>query len=148
VDAEASVTVAPAPEPLPDSEAPVLKISYRFGDGWKFLRVESTDKSLGGIEGRPTGFGIWIYGDGKNTSPRLRVRDTAGQTWQPSGRSIDWQGWRYVEMPLDGHTGHWGGASDGVVHFPLVWDSIFLLDNPSRQSNQGAVYITAPVVFE
>jgi hypothetical protein len=148
VDAEASVAVAPAPEPLPDSEAPVLKISYRFGDGWKFLRVESTDKSLGEIEGRPTGFGIWIYGDGKNTSPRLRVRDTAGQTWQPSGRSIDWQGWRYVEMPLDGHTGHWGGASDGVVHFPLVWDSIFLLDNPSRQSNQGAVYITAPVVFE
>ncbi|MCL4205175.1 MAG: hypothetical protein KJ000_22055 [Pirellulaceae bacterium] len=147
VDAELSIAVAPAPEPLPGSDSDVLRVSYRFEAGWKFLKVDPTIRDLTRIDGQPAGFGIWIYGDGQNASPRLRVRDGSGQTWQPSGRSIDWRGWQYVELPLDTHTGHWGGAADGVIHFPLTWESIFLLDNPSRKSNSGTVYVAAPVVL-
>ncbi len=147
VASELSIAAAAAPEPLPDSEAPVLRISYDFGDGWKFLRVAPKGGGLPGIAGKLTGFGFWVYGDGRRTSPRLRVRDTTGQTWQPTGREIDWKGWRYVELPLTPSSGHWGGADDGQIHFPLVWDSIFLLDNPPRKRNRGTVYIAAPVIL-
>ena len=147
VPSDLLIAVAAAPQSLPESDAPVLKISYDFGDGWKFLRVVTSDSSPRSIAGKPVGFGFWIYGDGQGASPRLRIRDTTSQTWQPSGRAIDWTGWRYVELPLNTSSGHWGGAEDGVIHEPLVWDSIFLLDNPTRKQNKGTIYVGAPVVF-
>jgi hypothetical protein len=147
VGCEASIKVAAAPQPLPDSDAAILQIDYRFDEGWKFLRVVPNPRDARELAGRPTGFAFWLFGDGQGTSPRLRLRDTTGQTWQPSGPTINWRGWRYVELPLTTSSGHWGGAADGVIHFPLVWDSLFLLDNPSRSPNQGTIFIAAPTVL-
>ena len=144
---EASVEVAAAPELLPDSDAAVVRVDYRFGEGWRFLRLVPSNDVARELKGKPTGFAFWVFGDGKGTSPRLRVRDTTGQTWQPSGKNIDWEGWRYVEMPLNGSSGHWGGAADNVIHYPLVWDSVFLLDNPSRKDIRGSIYVAAPMLL-
>ncbi|NOX56222.1 MAG: hypothetical protein GXP27_17620 [Planctomycetes bacterium] len=136
------------PEALAGCDRPVLKVTYQFEPGWKFLRLVPPDGSRRTIAGKPIAFGIWLYGDGQGGSPRLRVRDATGQTWQPTGQKIDdWKGWRFVEFPLSRSAGHWGGAEDGVIHFPLRWDTIFLLDNVSRQQAQGTVYVTAPVVI-
>jgi hypothetical protein len=142
-----STEVAEAPHPLPDSDAAVLRIDYQFDEGWKFLRLVPHSREARELAGEPTGFAFWIFGDGQDTSPRLRVRDTTGQTWQPTGRTIDWEGWRYVELPLTTSSGHWGGAADNVIHYPLVWDSVFLLDNTTRRQNQGAIYIAAPMIL-
>lgn len=120
-------------------------MTYRFGAGWKFLRL--VPRRTGTIAGRPKGFGLWIYGDGRQTSPRLRVTDASGKTWQPAGESIGWNGWRYVRFELESSTPHWGGADDGIIHFPLAWDSLFLLDNPSRNPTEGTIYLAAPVVI-
>jgi hypothetical protein len=38
-----------------------------------------------------------------------------------------------AEHPL----AHWGGANDGVIHYPITWDSIFLLDNVSKEAVEG-----------
>ncbi|MHB8897977.1 MAG: cellulase family glycosylhydrolase [Thermoguttaceae bacterium] len=142
-----SVAVAQAPQPLPDSDTAVLRIDYQFDPGWKFLRLVPKAGEPAELAGKPTGFAFWIFGDGHSTSPRLRVRDATGQTWQPSGQTIDWQGWRYVELPLTASSGHWGGAADHVIHYPLTWDSLFLLDNPSRTKNEGSIYLAAPMVL-
>jgi hypothetical protein len=146
VASEQRFAIEPAPKPLLDAETTTAKITYRFGKGWKFLRVIPGATEGLAIAGRPRAFGLWIYGDAQRTSPRLRVVDTTGQTWQPTGPTIDWQGWRYAEFPLTRSSGHWGGAADGVIHFPLVWDSLFLLDNPSKTSNRGTIYIAAPMI--
>ena len=78
-----SLVPSPAPEPLPDPSLPVVKLTYRFGAGWKFLRL--VPRPAGQFAGRPKGFGLWIYGDGRQASPRLRMIDTSGKTWQPAG---------------------------------------------------------------
>jgi hypothetical protein len=147
VGCKVSLEVAKAPHPLPDSQAAVLRIDYQFDDGWKFLRLVPQSRDGRKLAGKPTGFAFWVFGDGQNTSPRLRVRDTAGQTWQPTGRPVDWLGWRYVQLPLTASSGHWGGAADHIIHYPLVWDSLFLLDNPSRRKHEGTIYIAAPTVL-
>lgn len=147
VACKVSVEVAEAPQPLSDSDAAVLRIDYQFGEGWKFLRLVPNSRETPELAGKPTGFAFWVFGDGQSSSPRLRVRDATGQTWQPSGQTIDWQGWRYVQLPLTVSSGHWGGAADNSIHYPLVWDSVFLLDNPSRQENQGTIYVAAPMVL-
>ena len=147
VASEQSLAVAAAPEPPPDADAAVVKLSYRFGAGWKFLRVVPPSGESRRIAGAPKAFGFWVYGDGGRAAPRLRVTDAEGQTWQPSGDAVDWKGWRYVQFELKPSTAHWGGGKDGVIHFPLRWDSVFLLDNPSRKEAEGVIYVTAPVLI-
>ncbi len=147
VGSELSVAVAPAPEPLPGSESPVLKVTYRMDIGWKFLRLAPERAELRAIAGEPKAFGIWIYGNGRQASPRLRVTDSNGQCWQPVGDDINWTGWRFVEFDLSPATDHWGGVADGAIHFPLKWDSVFLLDKSREQQAQGIIYLTAPVVI-
>ncbi|MGM0490227.1 MAG: cellulase family glycosylhydrolase [Planctomycetota bacterium] len=125
----------------------IVRVDYRFGSGWRFLRLVPPQGQPHTIDGKPTGFGMWIYGDGQRCSPRLRVEDATGQTWQPSGPTIDWNDWRYIEFPLSAASGHWGGAEDGKIHFPVAWDSMFLLDNTARRHNQGTVFLSTPVVL-
>jgi hypothetical protein len=35
----------------------------------------------------------------------------------------------------------------GVIHYPIKWDSIFLLDNVSRQPVEGEIYLSAPTLI-
>ncbi|TWU38240.1 cellulase family glycosylhydrolase [Novipirellula artificiosorum] len=142
VACEYSRIEAPPPEPLPGFNGPVAKLTYRFAEGWKFLRLAIDGQTE--IEGIPKTLGLWIYGDGRLGSPRLRIRDVSGETWQPSGPQISWTGWRYVEIPLNGSAGCWGGDENRQLDPPLRWDTIFLLDSPARKSMEGEIYLAAP----
>jgi hypothetical protein len=142
-----SIAVAPAPQPWPGLAAVVLKMTYRCDDGWKFFRVVPAGEEGREIDGEPKAFGLWIHGDGQRASPRLRVVDAARQTWQPAGDEIDWVGWRFVEFEFQPSAAHWGGANDGVIHFPLRWDSLFLLDNVQKRKSEGTLCIAAPVLI-
>ncbi len=146
VTSEQSLAVGPAEPPIANSPAEALKISYRFGEGWKFIRVVPQQQEIRAIAGEPKAFGFWIYGNGQGISPRLRVTDTTHQTWQPGGEAINWKGWRYVQFDLKPSTAHWGGANDGVIHYPLEWDSLILIDNVGKKQNEGSVQIAGPVL--
>lgn len=122
-----------------------LKIAYRFEQGWKFIRLAPA-ASLRAIEGKPRELLLWVYGDGSGNTLRLRFSDATGQTFQPSGEPMRWTGWRQVRFGLDGNSaGHWGGANDGTVHYPIHWDSLLLIDGP-RRATQGEVYVAGPVL--
>ena len=139
------IAAPPAGAPAPGMES--LEISYRFDPGWKFVRLAPQSDDISVIRGQPRAFGLWIYGNGKGMDPRIRFTDRTGQTFQPGSDPITWKGWRYVEFPMNGqNSGHWGGANDGKIHYPIHWDSLFLLDNGSRDAVQGAVYISAPTL--
>jgi len=134
-------SLVPAPAPLPATvPGPAVELRYRFEPGWKFVRVVPRDAALAAIPGRPRALGFWAHGDGSRCRVRLRFIDSTGQTHQPSGPRLDWRGWRYLEIPLDGRdSSHWGGANDGRVHYPIRWDTVFLLDSADRRRTQGAV---------
>jgi hypothetical protein len=124
-----------------------LELRYRFGPGHKFLRVEPTSDARRKIDGQPRALGLWIDGDGKGGMARIRFTDATGQTFQPDGGRVAWQGWRYVTFPLAGGTnmGHWGGANDGTIHYPIRLDTLLLLDNVSREKTEGTIYLASPV---
>jgi hypothetical protein len=134
---------------------PSMKLTYRFGAGWKFAELSPHDRSISLSTkapevDKPRGFGFWLHGDGKGCQARIRFRDSTGQTFQPDGPKIDWKGWRYVTFPMQPSDAkslaHWGGANDGQIHYPIQWDSIFLLDNPSRKPVEGEIYLSAPTL--
>jgi hypothetical protein len=152
-----SITEAAAPDKFPGGDGRTIRMDYDFQPGWKYVPVyPSADAGSKTVEGRPGAerasviFGIWIHGDASLLTPRLRVRDAGGRTWQPSGPDIKWKGWKYVEMKLDENTAHWGGEDDKVRRgpkFPLKWEAPFLLDNTQRTASKGSLYFTMPVVI-
>jgi hypothetical protein len=92
---------------------------------------------------------MWVHGDGTGNTLRLRVVDATGQTFQPGGEVMRDKGWRYVTFSLDSsHAGHWGGANDGLVHYPLRWDSLLLIDSTHRKKTEGTVYVSVPSLIE
>jgi hypothetical protein len=137
-------------------EGDVCTLTYSMDVGWKFLRVvsDSADMnaipsmSIDGVSTQPGAYGIWVKGDGQGCSPRIRFTDSSGQTFQPSSQEINWKGeWRFLEFSLKGNdSGHWGGANDGIVHGPIHWDSLFLLDGMGRQVS-GAIELASPVLI-
>ena len=142
--ANLALTNAPAGDaPYPRA----WKLDYQFGAGWRFLRCEPVnaagrwDKLP--IKGRPSALGMWIYGDGSRNALRMRLADSAGQTFQPSGPNLTWQGWRWVTFDLVDlkHAGHWGGADDGVPVGELRLDCPLLVDG-SRNQTSGTIYFT------
>ena len=140
-----SFSQSPPLEPLSGAPYEVLKITYDLSPGWKFLRLVPGKGVSHAVEGQPKGFGMWIYGDGQGLTPRLRLRDAAGRTFQPTGEAIEWQGWRYVTFDFRASTPHWGGPKEQGIALPLTWDTLLLLDNASRKAVSGAVYCTSPV---
>jgi hypothetical protein len=102
------------------------------------------------IDGKPTSMGLWIKGDGSGNASRVRFTDATGQTFQPDGPRITWRDWRHVEFPLNGTAAaHWGGANDGVVHYPIQLQTLFLLDSVDRAKTAGEIKIAEPtLVYE
>jgi hypothetical protein len=130
------------------------RIAYRMGMGWKFLRVIPHQLAAISSSKRkefPSTFGLWLRGDGQGCQPRIRFSDSTGQLFQAEGPKIDWKGWRYVTFPMQSTDGaplaHWSGADDGVIHYPIKWDTIFLLDNVSKEPVKGEIYLSAPTLI-
>ena len=143
-----TVTLAAPPAGPPQPGVATLRIAYRFEKGWKFARLAPQQATVKAITGQPLAFGLWVHGDGSGNHLRCRVVDATGQTFQPDGGQLDWRGWRYVRFPLDGsHSGHWGGKNDGILHYPLRWDTLLLIDSPHRKPTSGEVHIASPTLI-
>lgn len=141
--AESALSVAEPPEGSPLPGMPSLRLSYRFAGGCNALEITPTTGALRAIAGKPRSLGVWIYGDGESNPAFVRFVDATGQEFQEGGGPIDWKRWRYVTFLLDAvHGAHRGGANDGVIHYPIRWDSSFVLTRPASDSTRGTIYIS------
>ena len=141
--------VTDAPEPAPN-KGPILKLTYQFSPGWKFANVQPSNDAMARIGGNravlwpPKHLGMWVYGDGTGNLLRMRWSDSTGQTFQLNGTAITWKGWRYVRLPIEPTSAHWGGANDGVIHGKIKVETLFLLDAAQQNGTQGEIYVCAP----
>lgn len=125
-----------------------LKIDYRMDKGWRFIRLVPQTEALRKIDGRPKAFTLWVHGDGSQNHLRLRFTDSDGQTFQPDGPAMTWKGWRGVTFAMDGTSaGHWGGKDDGVVRYPIHWDSLLLIDSVRRETGPLTVHVSSPILI-
>jgi len=132
----------------PFSGLGALQIAFRLPPGGSSVRLVPTDPKLAQIDGAPKALGLWVRGDASGVLPYLRFTDSTGQTFQEGGGPIDWVGWRYVLILVDMPRGtHSGGANDGVIHYPIRWESLLMIENASAAASQGRVYLSAPTLL-
>jgi hypothetical protein len=41
---------------------------------------------------------------------------------------------------------HSGGPNDGVIHYPIRWESLLTLSNPTSGDINGVLYLTGPTL--
>lgn len=147
VDTDAGVTqrvtvsVADAPSGLPGK---ALKVDYRLGAGRGYFEVRPPDG--GSFPARATSIGMWVHGDGSGHALRARIVDATGQFFQHDLGPLDFKGWRHLVVPLDNSArDRWGGANDGVLHFPVRLHSPLLVQPVNGGS--GTVYLGGYTVF-
>ena len=127
---------------------PALRVNYKYVPGWSFWRASPSQTFA--LPGHPTGMGLWVQGDGSGNLVRARFRDVTGQTFQTAAPDMTWTGWRFVSFrlvppPGEAPLGHWGGADDGQVHYPVSVDTLLLLDHPAdARRTEGAVTLAQP----
>lgn len=143
-----TVTFEKPPSPVPTGGSAAIKLSYTFDAGWKFLELQPSAAPARKIAGEPKALALWLYGDNSNHALRLRFIDSIGQTFQATGPSIDFKGWKYLTIPMTGEDlTHWG-KGDGQIHYPIHWDSLLLLDNTSREKSSGEIWVTGMTLVE
>ena len=123
-------TVKSQDSDLPDKAA--QRVQYQFAPGWTFWRADESQPTA--LAGQPLAYGLWVSGDGSGNAVNIRFTDATGQTFQADGPRMDWIGWRFLSFPLQPDTagsnlGHWGGASDGHIHYPIRVTTLLLLDS-------------------
>jgi polysaccharide biosynthesis protein PslG len=145
---EQALSVAAPPGGPPYPGMGCLKVVYHFAPGDKLIRVTPLAEEIKTIQGEPTLFGLWVYGDGAGNKLGVRFVDQSGQVFQEGGGPIAWKGWRYAVFPMGTELAkHWGGADDGVIHYPIHWDTLFLISNAEHKETEGIVFLSAPTLI-
>ncbi len=141
VDRNVTISVVPAPAGWPGQ---ALRVDYRLGQGRGYFEVRPPEGPT--IPSQATSIGMWVYGDGSGHALRARIVDATGQFFQHHLGPIDFKGWKHLIVPLDNSArDRWGGANDGVVHFPVRLHSPLLIQPANGGS--GTVYLGGYTVF-
>jgi hypothetical protein len=115
------------------SEPKAISCSYRL-EGGKYLRIVPVTRR--DIPGKPSALLVAVNGDASGSRVRCRVKDAKDEVFQPEGIAVSWKGWKQIRLPVDGRESrHWGGNKDGVLDYPITWDSIFLVEAPPGGSS-------------
>ena len=99
---------------------------------------------------RPSSAWLWIKGDGQGGLARLRFQDSDGQVFQQDYGKLEFTDWRCLEAKMTGDgAGHWGGKNDGIVRYPISWDTVFLVDSAGGMKREGTVCLgTMMLVYD
>ena len=128
------------------AEGGLVKITYKFNDGWKFIRLAPKEEALRTIEGEPKKLCVCVEGDGSGNSVRLRFADAKGQTFQIHGGTMSEKKLYSFAFPLDGRkASHWGGPNDGKITYPIRFDSL-LIDGTRSATGPHSVVISPMVL--
>ncbi len=132
---------------IESTETGLVKITYKFDDGWKFVRLAPKNNELRKIEGKPKELGVRVEGDGSGNSVNLRFTDSTGQTFQVHGGRLTEKKSYFFTFPLDGvGAGHWGGKNDGKITYPIRFDSI-LIDGTRKACGPYSAEVSSMVLI-
>lgn len=143
-----TLTAALPAEGSPEPGLGALKLDLKLSPRSSPVSLRTRDAAGQAIPGEPKALGVWIYGDASRALPYLTFVDSTGQRFDEGGGAIDWKGWRYVLVFMDAPQAvHAGGANDGVIHYPIHWQSLFALRNPTGEEMRCVLYVSAPTLI-
>jgi len=63
---------------------------------------------------------VWVRPDAPGRSLHCKTRDSSGQEHIRFAGPLEPDEWQMLTFDLTQHVGHWSGANDGVIHWPIT----------------------------
>jgi hypothetical protein len=114
------------------------KASYTFsGAGY----VMYTTPALTGMpDEKPAGLSMWVYGDGSGNRLALRLYDSTEERFVAAIGTVNWEGWKRLEVRNPESWTHYLGNADGLFDAPVrsVALELTAVDGAARE---GALFV-------
>ena len=138
-------TVVPGSSDPVDSSIGIFRMNYTTVGGVEsFSLSRRTSRSYPINSTAINAWKIWVKGDGMLGSISVRHQDASGQIFQLK-RTVDFVGWKLLDVSILGSTEHFGGDNDGTPLYPMAWNTLFALRLPSAASSSD-IQFTPPFV--
>jgi hypothetical protein len=112
-------------------------LHYRFTGAYWPGYVDLTKRTA--LRGVPTDLNVEVRGETGGARLEAILEDETGQRFcYPLGELL-WPEWTPLRVSLRGLTRYWGGAADGVPHYPLNFLSLRLVQGPEGSAAAGQV---------
>ncbi|HEX2950988.1 MAG TPA: hypothetical protein VHV83_15700, partial [Armatimonadota bacterium] len=116
-----------------------LRFTYDYAQGWKFVRIAPSQPYA--VTGKPKAIGVWVRGNQSGALLNMRFLDSTGRCYQAGYGLLNFDGWRFMSVRIDGTAGmyQWGGTGEpGKIAYPISLDTFVLIDG-MRSAMHGDV---------
>lgn len=116
------------------------KLNYQFAGAGYLLYSTASIADVAQPEVAPKGIRVWLHGDGSRHRVALRINDATEERFVAPLLTIDWNGWREVEVLNPAAWTHYLGNNDGIIDLPLRTVSLELQQSAGAPAT-GALYV-------
>lgn len=114
------------------------KLSYQFNGAGYLLYSTANAPAQPGLA--PKGIKLMLYGDGSRHRVALRMNDATDERFVSPLITIDWTGWKEIEVEGPARWTHYLGNNDGVIDLP-VRNVSFELQQTAGARAEGALFV-------
>lgn len=112
------------------------KLQYAFGKTGIYLLFSTP--TLPEIHEAPTGIRLQVWGDGSNQKLSVRLNDATGERFVKTIGSVDWNGWKAIDLADLSTWSHYLGNADGVFDPPVKTAT---LEVGAQSAASGALFV-------
>jgi hypothetical protein len=116
------------------------KIEYRFSGAGYLLYSTANVSNVAQPSIHPSGVRLMLYGDGSKHRIAIRINDTTDERFVAPLITVDWTGWKEVEVTGPQRWTHYLGNDDGVIDLPIRTVSIEL-QQTAGAPGEGVFYV-------
>ncbi len=114
------------------------KLGYQF-NGAGYLLYTTAAVPIQQPDVAPKGIRLMLYGDGSRHRVALRLNDASDERFVSPLITIDWNGWKEIQVTAPLRWTHYLGNNDGVIDLP-VRNVSFELQQTAGSPGEGAIY--------
>ncbi|MBM3757040.1 MAG: alginate lyase family protein [Acidobacteria bacterium] len=116
------------------------KMEYRFSGAGYLLYSTANVSNLAQSSIHPSGVRLMLYGDGSKHRIAIRINDTTDERFVAPAITVDWNGWKEVEVTGPQRWTHYLGNDDGVIDLPIRTVSLEL-QQTAGSPGEGVFYV-------
>ena len=115
------------------------RLRYAFTGSYWPGYVDLTRRTT--LRGLPLDLKVELKGETHGARLTAILEDATGQRFCYPLGALRWPEWTPVRASLRGPTRSWGGVNDGVMHYPVSFLSLRLLQGPAGSRPSGEVHL-------
>jgi hypothetical protein len=114
-------------------------VAYTWTGPYQPGYVDLTRRTF--LRGAPLDVNLEVQGDSAGARLQAILEDSTGQRFCYDLGPVKSKDWSPVRVSVEGPTRYWGGAKDGLPHYPLYFLSLRIVQGPTGSPASGTIWL-------